>query len=146
MKALKFLILILSTSLYTGCQEDCCGNPASFPRIEVRSTDRDDLLDPEIENSFNHANISFFAMKGNLRNIEIDILRSESDSGYSINATGNIVSEFLFAPGTRDFYLKLMPDMSDTITVTINSNIRTEEIRINGEVWEGFKGLITIYK
>ncbi len=135
MKVLKFLILVLSTSLYTGClQKDCCDSPAPFPLLKVQSTSGSDLLDPETENSFAHDDISLWTFHENREtDISIDI-SPNLESDYRIRATGNFLLEYLFSPGSKDYYLELSPDVMDTITMVINANIRREEVLLNGKI------------
>lgn len=66
--------------------------------------------------------------------------------GYIINVTDNEMIRFLTEPGTRNYYLSLNKNTVDTITLVINSSIRTEKILVNEMETELDIFLLTINK
>ncbi|MFW5879472.1 MAG: hypothetical protein ACOCUV_01475 [bacterium] len=149
----KLFVPLLLSCLLASCDDEpvCCDHLAEFPMIQVFDANDEDLLDPNNENHYEHSGISLTTdVDESRKQLKMEIRRrmlsSVDSAGYIINVTDNEMIRFLSEPGTRNYYLLLNKNTVDTITLVINSSIRTEKILVNEMETELDIFLLTINK
>jgi len=150
MKKILFPFLFSCLLVVVSCKDEpaCCDHLADFPDIQVLDEEtEEDLLNPDNEGTFDTSEISLSAQTGNgLENLLIEINYVEELNNHHIISKDSKMIEFLSVEGNRDYYLSLNENTVDTITLVINSSIRTEKVLINGAETELNNNLLTIYK